>query len=101
MDKELITFIIEMVLAVLSVVLTTYVIPWIKQSANAKKFNEIMAFCEKCVEAAEKKVTPEEWEEKKLYVMKLVAAQIKKLGANISAEELDALIDGFVHEVKG
>lgn len=101
MDKEMITLIVKCVSAVIGVILTTYVIPWIKSSADAKKLNEVMDFCEKCVEAAEKKFTSEEWREKKLYVMTLISKQIEKLGIEMTTEEIDALIEGFVKEVKG
>lgn len=101
MDKEMVMIIMKLVLAVMSVVITSYVIPWFKQSANAKKLNEVMEFCQKCVEAAEKKYTQEEWKEKKEYVLNLVANYIEKLGLRFTVDELDALIEGFVKEVKG
>lgn len=100
MDNEMITLIVKCVLAVVSVILTTYVIPWIKSSADAKKLAEIMEFCEKCVEAAEKKFTPEEWREKKLYVMTLVSNQLSKVGIEMTTDEIDALVEGFVYSVK-
>lgn len=101
MDSEIITMIVKCVLAVVSVILTGYVIPYIKASTDAKKWADIWDFCQKCVEAAEKKFTPEEWREKKLYVMTLVANQLNKMGIEFTADEIDALVEGFVKEIKG
>lgn len=101
MDKELLTMIVKIVLAIIGTVLTYYVIPYLKSSVDSTKWNDIMQFCEKCVEAAEKKYTPEEWREKKLYVMTLVANYCEKIGIPISTDDLDALVEGFVKEIKG
>lgn len=101
MDKELLSIIVKCVLAIISAVITYYVIPYLKSSIDEKKWNDIMRFCKVCVEAAEKKYTPEEWREKKLYVMTIVSKYIESKGIPVTADDLDALVEGFVKEVKG
>lgn len=101
MDRELLELIVKVVLAVVGTILTYYVVPLLKSSVDSKKWNDIMQFVKKCVEAAEKKYTAEEWREKKLYVMTLVANYCESKGFPLTTEDLDALIEGFVKEVKG
>lgn len=100
-DSEILNMIFRLVFTVVGVIITNYLIPYIKTSVYAEKWAEVMDFCKKCVQAAEKKYTPEEWEKKKTYVMTLVAEKVSEIGISISISELDALVEGFVKEIKG
>lgn len=100
MSNEMVTMIVKVVFAVISVLITTYVIPWIKSKMSNEKYNELIIFIGKCVGAAEKIYTPEEWVEKKQYVLSLAEAKMNSLGVLISADELNSLIEGMVYSVK-
>lgn len=101
MNQEFLDMIIKLVLAVLSVLVTTYVIPWINSKKESTKFNDLLALIEKCVQAAEKIYTPEQWNSKKEYVLELASAYAVDKGIDIAPEELNALIEGFVKAIKG
>lgn len=100
-NKELMEILIKCVFAVLSVVLTGYVIPWLKAYVGEKNMAMLMEFIQKCVEAAEKLYLPEEWMDKKKYVLKLATEKLAELGLNMSEDELNAIIEGYVKAVKG
>jgi len=100
MSNEMVTMIVKVVFAIISVLITTYVIPWIKSKMSNEKYNELIIFIGKCVGAAEKIYTPEEWVEKKQYVLSLAEAKMNSLGVLISADELNSLIEGMVYSVK-
>lgn len=87
--------------AVVSVIVTTYIIPLLKSYIESQKLDDLMIFIEKCVQSAEKLYTPEECKIKKDYVRQLALNKLNSLGIEMTAESLDALIEGFVKEVKG
>lgn len=101
MNEELLTFIVKLVLALLSVIITSYVIPWLKAKIESTKYNDLMIFIEKFVESAEKIYTPEQWRDKKSYVLRLAEEYAQSHNVDITAPELNALIEGWVKEVKG
>lgn len=101
MNKELIDLIVKCVFAVVSVIVTTYIIPLLKSYIESQKLDDLMIFIEKCVQSAEKLYTPEERKIKKDYVRQLALNKLNSLGIEMTAESLDALIEGFVKEVKG
>lgn len=101
MNEEMINLVFKMVFAVASVLITGYLLPWIRSKMDNEKYSELLIFIQKCVEAAEKVYTPEEWKEKKKYVIDAAEHKLDSLGINITAEELDILVEGFVKVVKG
>lgn len=100
-NKELYDLVVKLIFAIISVVITGYLLPWIKTYMGAEKMDALMVFIEKCVEAAEKLFLPEEKSTKKEYVRQLAIQRLNELGISMSEEALDALIEGFVKSVKG
>lgn len=101
MSTELLEMIIKLIIAVLSVLITSYFIPWLKSKIDSTKYNDLLTLVEKLVEAAEKIYTPEEWSEKKKYVLGLAENYAAVHGIKITADELNAIIEGWVKEIKG
>jgi len=101
MNKEIAELIIKFLLVILSALITTYVIPWINSKIESTKYNDLLTLIEKCVQAAEKMYTPEEWAEKKNYVLSLTSDYCIEHGIDITGKEINALIEGFVKAVKG
>lgn len=100
-NKELMEILIKAVFVVVSVLITGYLIPWLKANVQTEKLDTFMVFVEKCVQSAEKLYTPEEWKEKKQYVLDLASEELKNLGIELSSATIDAIIEGFVKEIKG
>lgn len=101
MNSEMITEIIKAVLTIVSILVTAYVVPWLKQKIGESKYNEIIDICQKAVCAAEKIYTADQWMLKKEYVFNLIKARAKAIGFTVTDEELNAIVEGIVFSVKG
>lgn len=101
MNPELITKLVEAIVTVVIVIISAYVIPWLKNKVGEDKYATIIEFAEIVVRSAEKIYTPEQWQEKKQYAVNLVIEKAKNLGIDLSVEEVNAIIEGAVQAVKG
>lgn len=101
MNHEILDLIVRLVIAIVSVIITSCVIPWVKSKIDSTKYNDFLSLVAKCVEAAEKIYTPEEWNKKKAYVFSIAENYAQEHGVNISIEEINAIIEGWVKEIKG
>lgn len=100
MNPEVTTQLLEAIIAVIAILITGYLIPWLKSTVGTERIDQIQQFVEVAVRAAEQLYTPEEWKEKKLYVEALVVERAKELNITLNAEQIDALIEGVVNYVK-
>ena len=80
--------------------ITSVVIPYIKEKIGENKYDTIKRYIIYAVRCAEQVYTPEQWQEKKAYVMAYISRKAEELGINMTAEDLDILIEGIVNEVK-
>lgn len=93
-----ITPVIESVFALLAVIITTIVVPYIKSRTTAQQQEELAAWVRIAVEAAEQIYTGSgRGAEKKQYVLEWLHSH------NITVDEskLDALIEAAVYALKG
>ncbi len=100
MRPEMITKITESILTIAVLLVSAYVIPWLKTKINDEKLTELEKFCEQAVRSAEQLYSPEEWKLKKQYVLSLVNEKMEKLGLGLNEAEVDAVIEGIVNYVK-
>lgn len=92
-----ITPIIEAVAALIGVIVTCVLIPFIKSKTTASQQAEINAWVKIAVSAAEQLFTGSgRGEEKKAYVI----AWLKERGITVDEAELDALIEAAVYELE-
>lgn len=98
--NEITTIIIKAVLAILSVLITTVLVPYLKEQLGDKKFDELTVFIEYAVRCAEQLYTPEQWKEKKEYVSMRVVKKAKEMHIEISETDIDLIIEGMVNLVK-
>ena len=101
MSPELITDLTKAILSVVLVIISAYVIPYLKNYVGQDKYETILEFAEILVRSAEKMYTPEEWAQKKAYAINMLSKKAKELGLDISEKELNAIIEGAVQAVKG
>lgn len=100
MTPEMITKITECTITVILLIVSAYVIPFLKSKIGADKMQLLEQFVEATVRAAEQLYTPEEWKLKKDYVTRLVTDKANDLGIGLNEAELDAVIEGIVNYVK-
>ena len=101
MNTELITKLVEAIVTVVIVLISAYVVPWLKGKIGEDKYDQIVAFAETCVRSAEKIYPVEQYMQKKEYVVEMVSKKAAEVGITITAEEINAIIEGAVQAVKG
>ena len=98
---DLIVKIILLIIAILGSVISYYIIPVLKTKANVDNYALFNDFVINAVRAANQLYTKEEWEKKKEYVVNLVLDYLSdNTGLNFTDEQIDAIIEGVVNEVK-
>lgn len=100
MNHELVSVIIKSIVAILSVVVTTVIVPYIKQRLGDDKYAELTNYVEWAVRSAEQLFSPEEWQEKKDYVMTYIVTKAKELKIELTEEDINILVEGIVNLVK-
>lgn len=101
MSPEMITEVTKAVITVVLVILSAYVVPWVKSRIGEEKYETILDFAEIVVRSAEKMFTVDEWAQKKAYAVNMVQNKAKELGIDINEKEINAIIEGAVQAVKG
>ena len=86
------TPVINAVIALISALITAFVIPWVKRNTTAKDREEFLKWVEIAVAAAEQLFHTTQGKEKKTYVVQFLQEQ----GVTFSEAEIDAAIEGAV-----
>ncbi|MEA4920620.1 MAG: phage holin, LLH family [Clostridiaceae bacterium] len=93
--KDYTTF-VAAVVTMLSAIITTFVIPWIKAKTSAEQLQKIMEWVTIAVDAAEQIYAGAgRGTEKKQYVIEFLASR----GITVDDEALDALIESEVYKL--
>ena len=100
MNNEIIIILIKALVLLLSGLITAVVVPYVKGKIGEDKYKEIKFYVEYAVRCAEQLYTPEQWAEKKKYVMQYILSKAKDLGIEMTEEDLNVLVEGIVNEVK-
>lgn len=100
MDETLFT-IIKYVVGILSIVVFRYLIPYVNLKLKDKKYEGLLDFIEKAMNAAESiyKLVAKSGEEKKAYVVGKIKEYAKENHINISDEQIDLLIQAMFTEL--
>ena len=95
------TQIISAVIALISALVSAFLIPWLKTKIDANKLQTIKTYVEIGVKAAEQLYTATDGEEKKAYVINFLAEH----GIRFDVSTIDPLIEAAVlqlhHELYG
>lgn len=101
MNSQIFTQIALMVISIVGALVSAYLIPYIKSKANANDIERFIDFVWLAVRCANQIYTPEQWQDKKLYVLSLVTNfMYENLKISLSDEQVNAIIEGMVNEVK-
>lgn len=98
MSMDIARLTIGLIVTALSALVTMYIIPWAKEKIGTERFEELLAFAEYAVRAAEQLY--QDNGEKKQYVYNFLLKKAEALGLEFSATDIDLLVEGVVHEVK-
>ena len=92
-----ITNIVSAVITLIMAVITTFLIPWLKNKLDTDKFEKIQAWTKVAVQAAEMiYIGVGRGEEKKAYVIQY----LNEKGFKLDTATIDAIIESAVHELK-
>ena len=99
MNTNLFMTIALAIISIAGAVLSAYVIPWIKNNISAKDLETITFWVRFAVRCADQLYTPEQWQEKKKYVMAYIISMAKKLNINLSEQDINILIEAAVNQI--
>lgn len=100
MTNETWNILIKAIITIISVLITSVVIPFIKAKVDSEKLDKIKSYTRIAVESAEKLFTVDEWAQKKQYAIDYVSDKCNEFGIDLSADDISILIESLVYEVK-
>lgn len=101
MNEKLFLEIASGVITILVAIIASVVIPYIKSKIDSDKLEKLDYFIKVAVRCAEQIYTPEQWKEKKDYVVNYITDLINNsLHLKLTAAEIDDLIEGAVYQLK-
>lgn len=99
--NDLFIKVVSGLLTIFVAIIMYVVIPWIKTKITEEQMRLLEQYTEYAVRCAEQIFTPEEWQEKKIWVTEYVTAIINdKFNLTLTTEDINTLIEGVVHLVK-
>lgn len=105
MNNEVFFRLIYLALTLIAGLVSAFVVPalrsWIQTKVTAEQMSQLEDIIEKSVRRCEQAYTPEEWAEKKQWVITYITDVINdKFSLNLTYRDVDTMIEGIVHEVK-
>lgn len=98
--SEIVMEILKVVVMLAVLVVTRYLIPWIKAQIGAKQMEEIRAWVNDAVLMAQQVYDAKSGAERKAVVVDLIREMLIKKNIDISIEQLDTLIEAAVKAMK-
>lgn len=87
------------IISIIGALITAYVIPWIKTKISAQDMETITFWVRFAVRCADQLFAPEEWQQKKKYVMSYVVDMARKLKIDLTEQDLNILIEAAVNSL--
>lgn len=100
MNIDNIMKLIELIIPLILAIWTAFIVPWIKSKVSAEKLAELEKYTEIAVRCAEQIYTPEEWKQKKIYVMGYITQKANEIGIDATEEDINLMVEGIVNLVK-
>lgn len=101
MNNELFIQIVSVILTIIISIITYMVIPLLKTKATAEDMAILKEYTMRAVRCAEMIYTPEQWREKKDWVMEYITEKVnEEFSLTLTYEDINTLIEGVVNEVK-
>lgn len=100
MDNETINLLFRSLLSILGLIITGFLVPYIKTKLGEEKFNQLRECANLYVRTAEMIFTVDEWRAKKEYAYNYVSLKAKELGLELSPDEINAYVESSVNYIK-
>lgn len=98
--NEIIFEVIKIVVMLAALVITRYLVPWIREKIGAEKLNEIEKWVRFAVLKAQQVMQSETGTDKKAYVTQFLKELLIAKNISISDEQLEVLIEAAVKQMK-
>ena len=99
MNKDIVMTIALALVSIASVCITRYLIPWIRANMSAKDLEKLTYWVRFAVRCADQLFTPEEWQQKKEYVLSYIISMAAKIGLDLTEQDINVLIEAAVNEI--
>lgn len=99
MSEVIIKYIVEGVIALIFIIVSIYLVPLIKNKIGDEQFTKLAGWVKFAVLKAEQVLTAETGEQKKKYVLSFIDEVLTENKINVTAEQLDVLIESAVKEM--
>lgn len=99
MDTKVFMTIAMAIISIAGALVSAYVIPWIKTNVSAKDLETITFWVRFAVRCADQLFTPEQWEQKKQYVMSYIIDKASVLGLKLTEQDINILIESAVNSI--
>ena len=100
MSADTLNILIKAIVTAISIILTTFVVPWLKSKIDDDKLVKLENYCSLAIRCAEQIYTTEEYQQKKAYVLDYISNKAEEIGIDATAEDLENIIEGLVNEIK-
>lgn len=97
MDRDIIMQALKLVIMVVTLIVTRYVIPYLKAKTENEKFDKVIKVICESVKAAEQIFGDGDGESKKRYAVHFACKILSDAGIRITVNEAEALIEAAVH----
>lgn len=98
--SEIIMEILEVIVMLSVILVTRYLVPWIKELIGSAKMAEIRKWAKEAVEAAQQVHEAEPGAERKKIVVDIMRGILLRKNIDMSEKELDTLIESAVKAMK-
>lgn len=100
MDNNTINLLFKAIISLLSILITGFLIPYIKNKIGEQKFAKIIEYTDLAIRTAEMIFSVEEYREKKEYVLQYVISKLNEVGIMLTSEDVNNLIESEVNRIK-
>lgn len=101
MSTDLFIKLVSGLVSIIIAIVSAYLVPYLQSKYTVEQLDNVSRYIEIMVKCAEQIYTPEQWAQKKEYVMQMVLDYVNNnLRTNLNERQLDALIEGIVNDVK-
>lgn len=99
--NDLFIKIVTSIITIIVAIVTYVIVPWIKTKITAEQMRLIEQYTEYAVRCAEQIFEPDEWTEKKAWVMEYITTIINdKFNLTLTYEDINTIVEGVVNSVK-
>ena len=99
MPRDIILELLKLTIMLVSLLLTSYVIPWVKSKTQNETMHSLIDLATQAVLAAEQVHSSQSGAERKLIVTKFIKEILMQKNISISDEEIDMLIEAAVKQM--